>query len=448
MGFTNRLGLSLAWLAGLTFTLIGIYKNQPLLIHLRGAGTIVMVATSVAVIAWLARCGCWKRSGLAGRWLLALWFLPLVSMLSAQASFEDTKQSVLQIEPSVAQNLGRHFVVGYSDFDEVARLAEKGLIGGIYVSRGNVAQREPAAIKAEIGALQARRLKAGMPPLMVAADQEGGIVSHLSPPLTRLPSLASLAELSPEARDKKAEEFGEMHGRELASLGVTTNFAPVLDLKPKEKLSRVDLNTMIGERAISDDPALVGEIASAYVHGLETAGVGATVKHFPGLGRVRGDTHLVSADLDAPIDELEASDWRPFRQVLAHSKAELMIGHVNLTAVDPGRPASHSKAVIDGIIRKKWNYQGVIITDDLVMGAVYGHNICTAVVEALNAGVDLLLVAFDGAQFYRIFACAADAAGQNKLDPEMLRASEARLDQFLPKVTPTSPASDARPTGE
>jgi beta-N-acetylhexosaminidase len=284
--------------------------------------------------------------------------------------------------------------------------------------------------------------------LIVAADQEGGVVSHLSPPLTRLPPLASLASLSPGTRAKKAEEFGRTHGRELASLGVTMDFAPVLDIKPKARRTRLDLNTMIGERAISDNPALVTEIASAYVRGLEAAGVGATVKHFPGLGRVRGDTHLVSADLDTPVDQLEASDWRPFKEVLAGSKAELMIGHVSLTAVDPKRPASHSKAVIDGIIRKQWNYQGVIITDDLVMGAVYGRNICTAVVEALNAGVDLLLVAFDSTQFYRIFACAADAAAQNKLDPEMLRASEARLDRAFPKVTATSPPADARPIGE
>jgi beta-N-acetylhexosaminidase len=448
MRFAKWFGLSFAWLSGLALTLIGIYKNHPVLIHLRGSGTIVMVATSLAVIAWLARYGRWKRGGLAGRWLLALWFLPPLAMLSAQASFEDTKRSVLRTEPSVAQNLGRHFVVGYSDFDEVAQLAEKGLIAGIYVGKGNVGQRKPAVIKAEIAALQARRRKVGLPPLMVAADQEGGVVSHLSPPLTRLPPLASLASLSPEARVKKAEEFGRTHGRELSSLGVTMDFAPVLDLKPKAKRAGIDLNTMISERAISDNPALVTEIASAYVRGLEAAGVGATVKHFPGLGRVRGDTHLVSADLDTPVDELEASDWRPFKDVLANSKAELMIGHVGLTAVDPGRPASHSKAVIDGIVRKQWNYQGVIITDDLVMGAVYGRNICTAVVEALNAGVDLLLVAFDSTQFYRIFACAADAAAQNRLDPDMLRASEARLDRAFPKVMLTSPPADIRPIGE
>ena len=201
----------------------------------------------------------------------------------------------------------------------------------------------------------------------------------------------------------------------------------MLDLRPDLKRNRFDFNTLIGQRAISDDPATVADIARSYVRGLEASGVGATVKHFPGLGRVRADTHHFSADLDTPLQELEASDWIPFRKVLAGSKAQLMIGHVTLTSVDPDRPASHSRLVVDGIVRKKWNYQGVIMTDDLVMGAIYQRNVCTAVVEALNAGVDLLLVAFDGAQFYRIFACAAAASAQGKLDAAALRASETRL---------------------
>jgi beta-N-acetylhexosaminidase len=436
MRIAKCLGLLALWITGCAFTLIGIYKNHPVLISLRGPGTIVLLATSVAVIALLSKWGFWRRAGFAGWWLLLLWCLPPLSILSARDTFEATRHSVLQTDVKLAQNLGRHFMVGYSSFDEVARLAEKGLIGGIYISHNNVAQRKPAAIKGEIVALQERRRRAGLAPLIVAADQEGGVVSHMSPPLSHLPPLATLAALSPEARVKKAEEFGRTHGRELASLGITLDFAPVLDLKPKGKHNRFDLNSMIGERAISDNPAVVSEIALAYVRGLESAGVGATVKHFPGLGRVRRDTHLVSADLDTPVEELETSDWLPFKDVLAGTSAQVMVGHVTLTAVDPGRPASHSKAVIDGILRKKWNYHGLIITDDLVMGAIYGHNICTAVVEALNAGVDLLLVAFDSDQFYRIFACASEAASQGKLDLDALRESDARLERSFVKPEP------------
>jgi beta-N-acetylhexosaminidase len=107
-----------------------------------------------------------------------------------------------------------------------------------------------------------------------------------------------------------------------------------------------------------------------------------------------------------------------------------MVGHVALTAVDPDRPASHSKAVLGHLIRRQWNYQGVIITDDLVMGAIYGGDVCKAVVEALNGGADLLLVAYDGTQFYRVFGCARRALERGELDLAMLGASEARLQRW------------------
>jgi beta-N-acetylhexosaminidase len=449
MRIAKRLLLFLAWSTGLAFTLAGVFRNHPFLLSLHGPKIVLIFATSLMVIALLLKWGYLRRTGFAGRWLVVLWLLPPLSILWARESFESTKHAVLQTGPALAQTLGRHFMVGYSSFDEVAQLAEKGLIAGVYVGKGNVARRKPPAIKAEIAALQERRRRAGLPPLIVAADQEGGVVSHLSPPLTWLPPLSTLAELSPDVRAKKAEEFGLTHGRELASLGITVDFAPVLDLKPKAKRNRLDFNTMTGERAISEDPAVVSDVALAYVRGLEAAGIGATIKHFPGLGRVGRDTHVVSADLNTPIDELEASDWRPFKDVLAGTRAQLMVGHVGLTAIDPGRPASHSKAVIDGIIRKKWNYQGIVITDDLVMGAIYGGNVCTAVVEALNAGADLLLVAFDSDQFYRIFACASEAAAQDKLDSDMLLKSAARLDRAFPKApSPASQPANPPPTGE
>ncbi|WP_065754265.1 glycoside hydrolase family 3 N-terminal domain-containing protein [Bradyrhizobium paxllaeri] len=431
MKILKRIGLILLWLAGAVFVFAAANKNDPYLISLRGSGNIVLATASIVVALILIRRGYWRR-GVAGRALILLWCLPSLSMLGAHASFEWRKQRVLQADAAQTRSLGRHFIVGYSSFAEVAVLAEKGLIAGVYITRHNIVGSTAPRLKEEIAALQEKRRAASLPPLIVAADQEGGIVSHLAPPLTKLPALSTLAELTPEVRAEKAQAFGRTHGQELAALGVTVNFAPVLDLRPEVKRNRFDFNTLIGRRAISDDPAIVADIAQAYVSGLEASGVGATVKHFPGLGRVRTDTHHFSADLDTPFEELEASDWSPFRKVLAGSKAQLMIGHVALTSVDPDRPASHSKRVVDGIIRKKWNHQGVVITDDLVMGAIYQRNVCTAVVEALNAGVDLLLVAFDGTQFYRIFTCAMVASAEGRLDAAMLRDSETRLKAAFP----------------
>ena len=426
MQIIKRISFVLAWVAGLILVFAAANKNDPYLISLRGPGNVALAVASVAAVIILIRRGYWRR-GIAGRLFILLWCLPSLSMLSAHASFEWRKRNVLQTDITQARRLGQHFIVGYSSFSEVAVLAEKGLIAGIYITKHNVTGTTAETLKAEISVLQDRRRGAGLPSLIVAADQEGGIVSHLAPPLTKLPALSTLANLPADIRTEKAEAFGHIHGQELAALGVNLNLAPVLDLRPETKRNRFDFNTLIGYRAISDDPAVVADIARSYVHGLEASGVVAAVKHFPGLGRVRTDTHHFSADLDTPIDELEASDWRPFRDVLADTKAQLMIGHVTLTAVDPDRAASHSRRVVDGIVRKKWNYQGVIMTDDLVMGAIYQHNVCTAVVEALNAGVDLLLVAFDGAQFYRIFACAAAASAQGRLDATTLGDSEQRL---------------------
>ena len=431
MQILKRFCFILVWLAGIVFTFAAINKNDPYLISLRGPGNFILAMASIIAVVMLIYRGYW-RTGAAGRALILLWCLPTPLMLGAHAVFEWRKQSVLQTNVTQARGLGRHFVVGYSSFPEVAVLAEKGLIAGVYITKHNVSRSSPARLKEELSRLQEKRRAAGLPPLIVAADQEGGIVSHLAPPLTKLPALSTLADLAPDARAAKAESFGHAHGRELAALGVNLNLAPVLDLRPEPKRNRFDFNTLIGQRAISDDPLVVADIARAYVSGLEASGVAATVKHFPGLGRVRTDTHHFSAALDTPVDELEASDWIPFRKVLAGSKAQLMIGHVTLTSVDPDRPASHSKRVIDGIVRKKWNYQGVVMTDDLVMGAIYQRNVCTAVVEALNAGVDLLLVAFDGAQFYRIFACAVAASVEGKLDAAILRDSEARLKGPIP----------------
>ena len=430
MPIIKRFGSVLIWLMGLIFVFAAANKNDPYLIALRGSGNIALAVGSMVAVMVLIRCGAWRR-GFPERLLVLLWCLPALAMLSAHGSFEWRKRAVLQTDAVRAQVLGRHFIVGYSSFPEVAALAERGLIAGVYVTRHNIGTKADA-LKAEIASLQAKRRSAGLAPLIVAADQEGGIVSHLAPALTKLPALSTLASLPPQLRSAQAEAFGRIHGQELAALGVTLNLAPVLDLRPETKRNRFDFNTLIGYRAISDDPAVVAGIAGSYVGGLAALGVGAAVKHFPGLGRVRTDTHHFSATLDTSVEELEASDWRPFRDVLEGSKAQLMVGHVTLTAVDPDRAASHSRRVIDGIIRKKWNYQGVVMTDDLVMGAIYQHNVCTAVVEALNAGVDLLLVAFDGAQFYRIFTCASDAFAEGRLDAATLRDSEARLRAAAP----------------
>lgn len=418
---------SVPWIGALVAFGASVLVYDPYLAPVRHQAFRLIPALCCVAVAILLMRGGWARDGIVGRFLILLWCASPIALLSVQWNFDARKQAVLSAEAKYTRELGDHFIVGYSSLEQVAPLVAKGLVGGIYVSRHNIKGRTAESLKLEISSLQGMRRAAGLPPLIVAADQEGGIVSHLSPQLTSLPALSTLAELPHDIRSKKAEGFGEVHGRELAETGITLNFAPVVDLRPTQPRIKFDFNSLIGRRAISDDPASVKDVASGYIRGLAKFGVGATVKHFPGLGRVREDTHHFRAQLDTPLEELEATDWQPFRQLLAEPNARLMVGHVVVTALDGGRPASHSKRIIDGVIRKEWGYQGVIVTDDMVMSAVYQHGICTAVIEALNAGVDQLLVAFDSAQYYRIFKCALSGLKRGEIDRAMLARSQMRL---------------------
>jgi beta-N-acetylhexosaminidase len=428
----KRLATIALWCVAPVLIFVSANLYDPYLVMIRGWGHVALMVSELAGIGALLACGYWRRGGGAGKVLVLLWCLAPLAMLSAVTVFHGRKHAVLHAEGRRAQELGRHFIVGYSSFDEIASLAAKGLIAGIYVTRHNIEGRTADALRSEISQLQAIRRARGLPPLIVAADQEGGIVSHMSPPLTALPALATLAALPPAERLAKAEEFGRTQGRELAALGITLNFSPVVDLLRTGPPNPLDFNSLISRRAISGDPEVVASIAAGYARGLEANGVEATVKHFPGLGRVRADTHHFRADLTTPVAELEATDWMPFRQVLARSSAYLMVGHVAVTAIDSNKAASHSKRVINDLIRNKWGYQGIIITDDLVMGPIYEHGVCAAVVEALNAGVDLLLVAYDGLQFYRMYDCALNASTGGRLDETMLNNSLARLSSRIP----------------
>jgi beta-N-acetylhexosaminidase len=366
---------------------------------------------------------------------LTLLIITFVVTIFNEAKFQWHKYYVLHANADNLQQLGKHIIVGYETLDELSLLISKGAVNGVFITRKNIKNKSYLQIKVEIAQMQKISRDNGHTKLMIATDQEGGIVSRFSPPLTKLPSLARVI------RDKQiiaarieAKKYGEIHGKELSTIGINVNLSPVVDLK-NNKDNPLDFHSYINKRAISTDATIVSEIALAYSLGLEKYAVIPTLKHFPGMGRVVNDTHHFKSDVDLDRRILEESDWLPFKFILKQSNSFMMLAHVILSNLD-SIPVSYSKKIIQAVIRQDWQYKGVLITDDLAMSPIYEgqHGLCGSSIMALNAGVDLLLISYDDEKYYDVMYCLLKAQSENKLDSVMLLDSQLRINKVTKKV--------------
>lgn len=414
---------------------LAIGWRTPLLTTWRPVALVALLALPAIIIAidlWTLR-RVWSRSTLlrlmsGASLVLALCAFSITAALELQ--FQYMRRAVLAADGQQLEKLGAHLVVGYRKPSELHALIERRAIAGVFLSALNVEGKTPDEIRDHIEGLQDIRRAQHISPLWIATDQEGGPVSRLSPPLTRMPPLAEIVAIHRDAAERRlaVRQYAARQGRELASLGVNLNFAPVVDLNhgvvnPEDKTSR------ISTRAISNDPAVVSDAADVYCETLMMTGVHCTLKHFPGLGRVYEDTHKLSADLTAPAQELEATDWLPFRRLKENGAAFLMLGHARLTAIDADRPASISPAVVKGLLRDAWAHRGILITDDFSMGAVMlsREGPAGGAIAALNAGVDLILISYDPDQYFPVMYALLRAERDGRLNPQTLAVSSARL---------------------
>lgn len=419
----------------LALLLLTLNWRTPLFASWRDTALTALIVLPLAVIAIeiivvRRAAGRSRALRLIGGSNLALAVIVLCATAAIDIQFRYQRHAVLAADPRELEALGRHLLIGYRDEATLRILIEHRAIAGVYLSARNVEGKTAATIRKDVQSLQDMRRAQGLDPLWIATDQEGGTVSRLSPPLTRLPPLAEIIALHRDHAEQRlaVAQYASRQGRELASIGVNLNFAPVVDLNhgvvnPDDRLTR------IASRAISDDPAVVTEVAGLYCATLMMTGVHCTLKHFPGLGRVYGDTHTVSAKLDARSDELEDTDWVPFRQLMSESGAFTMLGHARLTAVDKDHPASFSDAVVHSLLRESWKQDGILVTDDFSMGAVTlsPEGAAGGAVEALNAGVDLILVSYDPDQYFPVMYALLQAKRDGRLRLGALEQSVARL---------------------
>ena len=243
----------------------------------------------------------------------------------------------------------------------------------------------PAQLKALTSALH----EASDVPLLIAVDQEGGVVARLKDRYGFAPSV-SAHHLGEQNRLELTSSSADSLAATLAEYRFNLNLAPVVDLN-----SNPD-NPVIGfkQRSFSPDPAVVTVHATEYIKSHHRHRILTCLKHFPGHGSSREDSHLGLVDVTRYWNERELS---PYRNLIVQGLCDMvMTAHTFNTTIDPDYPATLSKATIDGLLRKRLGFDGVVVSDDLSMGAIVQHySYETAVEKAINAGVDLLVVAND-----------------------------------------------------
>jgi beta-N-acetylhexosaminidase len=372
----------------------------------------------------------WRPATLVYATTALVAFLALAITLTFELQFRWMRQEVLRADPVRLERLGRHLIVGYRNEAWLGELIERKAVAGVFITGHNVRGKDAETIRRDIAAMQAVRARQGLPPLLIATDQEGGGVSRMSPPLPRPATLGDIVRSHRDEAERRSavRTYAADVGRALAGLGINLNFAPVVDLD-HGMVNPNDRYTRIGTRAISSDPEVVADVAGEYCRGLEQQGVHCTLKHFPGLGRVFEDTHFENATLSTPADELAKSDWVPFRQPMQQKTTFTMLAHARLAALDRDRPASFSAAVVSGLLRRDWKYDGILVTDDFSMGAVYrsAGGIGAAGVSALNAGVDLVLISYDPDQVFPVLHALLRANASGALAQDALEVSSRRL---------------------
>ena len=290
---------------------------------------------------------------------------------------------------------GQLFMISYpgTDPDETAiQWIEERNLGGIKIFGKNVGSLPKLA--ENIGFMQEKASRTRLRiPLLIATDQEGGWVRHIKENTSETAGNMSLGA-SGIASDSLMSSL--YINRQMKVLGINMNFAPTVDV-----YSNLN-NIVIGPRAFSADPFQTAELGKAWCQGAEEAGIIATAKHFPGHGRTDKDSHGTLPVIKATLEDIEQSDLIPFKALIEEGVPAIMAGHLAFPMITgSNRPATISQVLLKTLLRNRMGFQGIIITDDMIMAgaSTYTPDTAYACLESVRCGADMVLVSKDKETF-------------------------------------------------
>ncbi len=256
-------------------------------------------------------------------------------------------------------------------------------------------------------------------PILMSVDQEGGKVSRMPDAVESIPSSRKVGKTNDTAL---AEQMGALLARQIKLAGFNVDFAPVLDVNSNPK------NPVIGDRSFGTTADLVTRMGIAEMKGLRSEGVIPVVKHFPGHGDTSVDSHLDLPVVNKSEKQLAELEWIPFQAAVKEQAEAVMVAHILFPKLDPNYPASLSKVIIGDHLRGKFKYDGVVITDDLSMGAISkNYPLHEATIATVQAGSDILLVAHSYESAKTIFDTLISAVKSGKI-------KESRIDESVYRI--------------
>lgn len=318
---------------------------------------------------------------------------------------------------TLEQKIGQLFIVGFEGDiinDEIIDLVKNQEVGGlIYFSRNVVDSNQIITLNNEIKAIKKDI------PLFISVDEEGGVVSRVPDEFLKLPSSGYIGKFDDE---NLSYNIGSIISKELKSLGFNMDFAPVLDIDSNPN------NTVIGERAFGNNADIVSKLGIKTMEGLRDGGIIPVVKHFPGHGDTDIDSHYGLPIVTKTLEELNNLEFIPFKNAIENGADVVMVSSIILSSIDSEYPATMSKKVTTDILRNKLNFDGVIATDDMTMGAIMdNYNLTDAVIMAINAGNDLILVCHGYDDIIKSISAVKDAVSSNIISKERIDESVYRI---------------------
>lgn len=306
--------------------------------------------------------------------------------------------SMAEFSRALEVTCGQLLVVGFDGTAMPPKLADalgRGERGGVILFKRNLAQRDGFVDLAQVVELNGAIVDACPPalPPLISIDQEGGRVKRLGPPLLQVPPMRAVAAA---LDDDAIEAIALAVACELAALGISMSFAPVLDVDTNPR------NPVIGDRAFASDAPRVISAGLAYARGLARGSVLSCAKHFPGHGDTELDSHLALPRLRHDRARLDAIELAPFHAAAAAGVPSVMTAHVVFDALDSGVPATLSRRVVHQLLREELGFRGVCFSDDLFMkgispsGGADPQEVAQLGVRAIEAGCDALLVCHEG----------------------------------------------------